>query len=205
MTEEAKVSLTILIPAGRLPLEIMNTAQQLAGQHDLEVYLSTAQNLRLNNIPEGVLEEVKSTLAAVGSEFKAPGKFLLPRVCVGKDHCKFGLVDTRAVSDTILKRFADRAHTKGKVKLAVAACPLCCSSPKTTDIGIIATAKGFELYAGGKGGPFPKIGQRIAKEADEEQILEMIATLVEFHDQKTESKQRLVKLLDDPEFPFAEV
>jgi NAD(P)H-nitrite reductase large subunit len=69
----------------------------------------------------------------------------------------------------------------------------------------MATREGFEVFAGGKGGPYPKIGRRIARRENEDRVLEIIDRLVEFHDQKTESKQRFYKLLDDPEFPFAEV
>ena len=62
-----------------------------------------------------------------------------------------------------------------------------------------------QAFAGGKGGTFPKIGRRIAKNTNDAEMLKIIETLVAFHDQKTEKKQRMYKLLDDPEFPFPEV
>lgn len=204
MNREKKISITVLVPAGRLPLEIMAAAHRLAEKYSLEVYLSTLQNLRLTSVPESVAEEIKSVLAPLGAEFKGPGKFPLPRVCVGKDHCNLGIIETEALSQKILKKFADRAKTKAKFKIAIAGCTMCCSGVKTTDIGIMATRNGYELFAGGKGGPFPKIGRRIEKKASEERVLEIISILVEFHDKKTEKKQRMYKLLDDPDFPFAE-
>ena len=36
-------------------------------------------------------------------------------------------------------------------------------------------------------------------------MLDMISTLVDFHDQKTEKKQRIFKLLAADDFPFVEV
>ncbi len=205
MNTEKKVSITVLVPAGRLPLEIMEAAHRLAEKYTLGVYLSTAQNLRLINVPEQAVDEVKTTLAALGSEFKAPGKFPLPRVCVGRFHCNLGIIDTEAFSRKILDKFAGREKTKAKFKIALSGCTMCCSGAKTTDIGIMATRKGYEIFAGGKGGPYPKIGRRIERNASEERVLDIISDLVEFHDRKTEKKQRMYKLLDDPDFPFAAI
>ncbi len=205
MTDEKKISLTILLPAGRLPLDIMATAHELADRYDLGIYCSTAQNLRLLNVPESAVDDIKQALTPLGADFKGPGKFPLPRVCVGKPHCNFGLIDIEELNNKILERFKDRAKTKPKFKIAIAACPLCCSGVMTTDIGVHATKKGYEIYVGGKGGPVPKRGRRIMRGASMGDVVDVIETLVEFHDRKTGKKQRMVKLLDDPEFPYAEV
>lgn len=205
MKEEKKIVITVLLPAGRLPLKIMETVYSLAEKHALGVYLTLAQNLRLTDVSESEAEEIKGILAALGAEFKGPGKFPIPRVCVGKDHCNLGVIDTEVLSRKILDQFAGRENTKAKFKIAVSGCTICCSGAKTTDIGIVATRQGYELFAGGKGGPFPKIGRRILKQTSEETLLEAIHVLVDFHDRKTEKKQRMYKLLDDPEFPYQTV
>lgn len=205
MSTEKKVCITLLLPAGRLPLNIMENVHQLGEKHSFRVYLSTLQNLRLTDVPESAAAEIRETLAPLGVEFKAPGKFPLPRVCVGMNHCKLGVIDPETLNRKILDKFADRKNTKAKFKIAISACTMCCSGAKTTDIGIMATRDGYELFAGGKGGPFPKIGRRIARKASEEKALEIIETLVEFHDKKTAKKQRMYKLLNDPEFPYQEV
>jgi dissimilatory sulfite reductase (desulfoviridin) alpha/beta subunit len=205
MSEVKKASITILLPAGRLPLDIMDKAHEMAEKYALNMYLSNAQNLKIVDIPEVVLEEVKQALTSLGANFKGPGKFPLPKVCGGKKYCNLGMIDTEALSTKILDTFSGRAHTKAKFKINISGCTLCCSGAKTSDIGIIGTQDGFELFAGGKGGSFPKVGRRIGCKLDEEEVLTMVETLVEFHDKKTEKKQRIFKLLTDPEFPYPEV
>lgn len=202
---EEKVSVTILLPAGRLPLDIMQQAHALAERHGLEIYLSTLQNLRLLGVPQSAVAEIKANLAALGADFKAPGKFPVPRVCVGKPHCSLGLIDTKDLSNTILARFAGREKTKAKLKIAISACMLSCSGTKTSDIGIVAGRNGYDVFAGGKGGPAPKVGRRIRKEVGEEEVLQTVETLIAFHDRKTGTKQRMIKLLDEPDFPFPAV
>lgn len=204
-SSEEKMSITVLLPAGRLPLDIMQKAHDLAAQHGLEIYLSTLQNLRLLNVPQSAMAEVKAALVALGADFKAPGKFPIPRICVGKPHCNLGLIDTKELSEKILAKFVGRGKTKAKLKIAISACMLSCSGTKISDIGIIAGRNGYDIFAGGKGGPAPRIGRRIKKEVGEDEVLQTIETLIAFHDSKTGTKQRMIKLLDHPDFPFPEV
>jgi len=203
--ESSGVSITVLLPAGRLPLDLMQAAHGLAEKHGFGIYLSLTQNIRLINVPESAVEAVKTDLAALGAEFKGPGKFPLPRICVGKPHCNLGLVDTEAMSRKIMDRFGSRPMTKAKFKISLTACPVGCAWTKNTDISILANRAGYVVYAGGKGGPFPQIARRIKQKATEEEVLEILDTLVEFHDRKTKTKQRMFKLLKDPEFPYPEV
>jgi NAD(P)H-nitrite reductase large subunit len=198
-------NVTVLLPAGRLPLDLMQEIYRLAEEFSLEIYLTTAQNLRLMGVPGDKLEILRNRLMDRGVQLKGPGKFPLPRVCVGKNHCNLGVIDTLALSDRITSKFEGREKTKAKFKIAVAGCTLSCSSVKTTDIGVIGTREGLELYVGGKGGAYPKIGRRIGKKLSEDQVLGMISVLVEFHDARTVKKQRFAKLIELDDFPYPEV
>lgn len=198
------MNITVMLPAGRLPLNVMGKAYELAEKYNLGVYLSTAQNLRLLNVAEEDADAIKAELAPLGVQFKGPGKFPLPRVCVGTPHCNLGIIDTEKLSAAIMAHFKDRALTKPKLKIALSACPLACSGVLTSDIGVMATRAGFDVFAGGKGGPYPKIGRRILRKATEAEVLEVIDKLINFHDAHTKQKQRMYKLLEHPEFPFLE-
>ncbi len=206
MTDKSTgISITILLPAGRLPLDIMQAAHNLAKQYNFGIYLSLSQNIRLINVPHSAAEQIKKELAELGADFKGPGKFPLPRICVGKPHCNLGIVDTEKLSKKILDRFTGREKTKAKFKIAISGCPVCCSWIKNTDIAIAAENEGYIVYAGGKGGPMPQNARRIKINATENEVLDIVEKLVDFHDLKTKTKQRMYKLLTDPEFPFPEV
>ncbi|WP_028580048.1 NAD(P)/FAD-dependent oxidoreductase [Desulfogranum japonicum] len=205
MTTKVQPSVTVMFPGGRLRPAVMKEIQKIAEDFSLGIYLTTAQNLRLIDVPEESLESIKQRLLDLGLQLKGPGKFPLPRVCVGMNHCNLGVADTLAMSEKITAAFAGREKTKGKFKIAIAGCNMCCSSPKTTDMGIVATRDGFEFFVGGKGGPYPKIGKRIGRNLTDEQVLEIMAKLVEYHDEKTIKKQRFAKLMDLEDFPYPEV
>ena len=201
----AGVSITVLLPAGRLPLDIMKTTHELATKYGFGIYCSLTQNIRLINVPEAAVDHVKSELAALGADFKGPAKFPLPRICIGKPHCNLGVVDTEKLSDALLERFADKKKTKAKFKIAIAGCTVGCPWTKNTDISIMASRAGYTVYAGGKGGLVPRDAVRIKIKASEEEVLDIVQILVDFHDLKTKTKQRMYKLLDDPDFPFPTV
>lgn len=200
----ATTRLTILLPAGRLPRDILAKVNELAERYPMEVYLSTMQNLRLMGIREEDLPVIREELAALGAQFKGPGRFPVPRVCIGSRDCTMGVGDPEQLSRRILDRFQERPTTKQKFKIAISGCTLSCSGVLTTDIGIMITRNGHDIYVGGKGGPQPRVGRRIVRSADEDQVLSVIADLVEFHDAHTEKKQRMVKLIDHPDFPYKE-
>ena len=114
-----------------------------------------------------------------------------------------GVIDPAELSARILERFGARTNVKGKFKISISGCILNCSGALLADIGVVATRKGYDLYVGGKGGPYPKVGRRILRDVSEAELLDAIGSMVDFHDVKTAKKQRLVKLLNDPDFPVS--
>lgn len=202
---DLKKSLTILIPEGVVTGPVLATVADLVRRYGLGLYLSTMQNLRLLDVRDEDEAAIRDALAAAGAELKGPGKFPLPKICVGGGYCNLGLIDSMALSRKIVAAFKGRGPFKPKFKIAISACPASCSDAGLSDIGIKATRAGLDVYAGGKGGPFPKGGRRIAKGVDEETALAIIERLVAFHAEKTEKKQRFFKLLEEPDFPYPEV
>ena len=197
----AHASLTLLAQGGRINPELLGAVHSACRKFGLTVYCSTAQNLRLLGVPEDAMEQVKRELAVHGAVFKKPGMFPKPRVCVGSPYCKLALVDTCDLSEKICAGHGPAMAVKQKIKIAVAACPSSCSGALTTDIGVVAAGKGFRIYAGGKDGTVPRSGRLVGKNLSEDEMLRAVHTLFSFHQQRTTSKQRMFKLLDDPEFP----
>ena len=197
-------TLTILLPGGSLPFNVLAKVNKLSARYKFELYLSTAQNLRLYNIPENDLESIKDELVSMGVKLKGPGLFPTPRVCIGNLSCKLGIIDTISFSRKIMSRFGEMTDVKPKFKVALAGCPANCSNAVLTDIGIVATRQGFDIYLGGKGGSRPRTGIRVVRGGDEEKVLTVIGEVVDFHNRNTEKKKRIYKHLEDASFPYRE-
>lgn len=202
MSSTENVHITVILPAGRLPLDIMSKAQEIAAEHDLEVFITTAQNIRLLSVPAEKVDGIKDALSELGARFKVKGTFPKPRICMGAPYCKAAPKNTKELSDAILAKFGSREITKPKYKIAIAGCKIGCSNPRTTDFGIIGTKDGYDLYLGGKGGPKPAIGVCVKKGLDQEQLLEVMSTLVDYHHENTDKKSRIAQLMENDDFPF---
>ena len=193
---------TVLLSGGLIDPAMMAEVNAIAKKYDLTLYVTTAQNIRLLGATEENLEAVKGELLALGLSLKAPGKFPLPKVCVGMPYCNLGLHDTFSLAQKITAAYGDRTQVKPKYKIAISGCPASCGGSKLVDIGIVATRNGFELYVGGKAGPMPKVGMRVAKGMSEDEIIEAVGRLADFHAAKTPKKMRMYKLMGEEGFPF---
>ncbi|MGL1930997.1 MAG: nitrite reductase [Desulfotalea sp.] len=205
MKNQEFVHTTVIFPAGRLPLETVNKIMEIAEENQLELFFTTAQNLRLLNIPIEKSDDIKTQLLDLGVKLKKKGMFPGARVCVGAPHCNLAIGQPADLAKKISDKFSTREHTKPKFKIAISACSLGCSTPRTTDIGIISTNKGYDVYLGGKAGIKPQVGVRMIKGVSEEELLTAIDTLVEYHDKNTEKKNRFAQLIKNDDFPFSEV
>ncbi len=205
MVAEKVPSVTIILPAGRLPLDELDQIREVAGDYALEFYFTVAQNLRLTGIQKDDLPAIKERLIVLGFQLKGPGKMLKPRACLGKDLCNLGQVETLEMTKKIVEAYGGGDNVKPKLKIALAGCAMGCSNPKTTDIGIIGSRNGCDMYVGGKGGITPTAGKRIGKDLTEDEALEMIGVLIDYHDKKPAKKIRLAKLMDEEDFPYPEV
>ena len=197
------VSLTLLLTAGRMSLDMLAKINEIAHRYQLEIYMTTAQNLRLIGIDENDLSEIKEELSLIDADFKRPGQFPLPRVCIGNRDCNLGLMDPSQLSGKIMDHFGNYTNLKPKFKIAISASNVSCPGALLTDIGIIATRNGYDIYVGGKMGRFPKFGRRIFSGVDEEKVLKIIDELTRFHNEKTMKKQRMSDLIDQPDFPYS--
>lgn len=195
---------TVAVTGGLISPETMTEVLAVAKKYGLTLYLTTSQNLRLLGATEENLASVKGDLSSLGLSVKGPGKFPKPKVCVGMPYCNLGLADTFSLAERIMSAYGNRTEVKPKFKIAISGCPASCGGSKLADIGIIATRNGFELYAGGKGGPMPKTAVRLAKGLNEDEVVEAVGKLADFHDLNTPKKLRMFKLMDMEGFPTFE-
>jgi len=90
-----------------------------------------------------------------------------------------------------------REALPAKLSIGVAGCKRSCSEPSTKDIGVIGHPKGYEILAGGAAGFKPKIGERIAIVAGEDDVLRVIGKIIEFARNMDKKNARLWKLIEE--------
>ena len=86
----------------------------------------------------------------------------------------------------------------GRVKVAIAGCPRCCTMPRLRDIGFIpasATAQTWNIFFGGNGGRKPRIGDQIGTNLTLPESLDLVTKALTVYQCEAENKMRTADYL----------
>ncbi|MGB9978378.1 NAD(P)/FAD-dependent oxidoreductase [Methanobacterium sp.] len=122
-----------------------------------------------------------------------PGGFIGKRVrsakfCPGTTHCKKGEQNAIEMGMKIDERYQG-IELPNKIKIGVSGCQNSCAESAVKDIGLIGTKNGWNLLVGGNCGIKPMIGQILARDLQDEEILELIGKIIDYYKENEEQKR----------------
>ena len=122
-----------------------------------------------------------------------PGGFIGKKVrsakfCPGTTYCKKGEQDAVKIGMEIDENFQGM-ELPNKIKIGVSGCKNSCAESAVKDIGLIGTKKGWNLLVGGTCGIKPMIGQILAKNLSDEEVLAIIAKIIGYYKENEENKR----------------
>jgi NAD(P)H-nitrite reductase large subunit len=117
------------------------------------------------------------------------------KICPGTTFCKRGKQDSVGLGLKLDEKYHGMP-LPSKFKMAVSGCPNSCSEQIIKDIGVMGTAKGYTLTVGGSAGPSPRLGDVVAKELSEEQVLDLVERIINVY-KGYGKKKRLGKIIDE--------
>ncbi|MBF0594335.1 MAG: NAD(P)/FAD-dependent oxidoreductase [Candidatus Omnitrophica bacterium] len=130
------------------------------------------------------------------STFSIAGFAIRPvKVCAGGYTCDNNLQDSFSLALKLDKKFAG-VDVPFKLIISVSGCGRCCSEPQVKDIGLVASRKGYAVYAGGAAGGKPRIAVKIADNVSDDRAVEIIEKIVQFYQKKGKPMERLGALID---------
>jgi NAD(P)H-nitrite reductase large subunit len=102
------------------------------------------------------------------------------KICPGTTFSKRGKQDAVGLGLKLDEKYHGMP-LPSKFKMAVSGCANSCSEPRIKDIRIMGMPKGFTLSVGGSAGPRPRLGDIVAKDLFEEQVLDMVERIIDFY------------------------
>lgn len=84
----------------------------------------------------------------------------------------------------------------GKMKLGVSGCPNQCAETQIKDIGLVGTARGWRVLAGGCGGGIPRLADLIVKNLTTEEALDLVERILGYYRENAKPRERLGKTID---------
>ncbi len=117
------------------------------------------------------------------------------KACPGTTFCKKGKQNSLALG-LKLDEIYHGMELPGKMKMGVSGCPLECAETCIKDIAVVGRPKGWTLRVGGNGGARPRFSQEIATELNEEEVLALIAKIIDWFKTNAGKHQRLGALIE---------
>ncbi len=102
-----------------------------------------------------------------------------PNSC-SDNHTKRGFRDSVKMGLALDDRYHGM-NLPNKLKIGVSGCPNSCSDNHTRDIGLMGMPKGWTIFAGGKGGTMPRLGNRLIMNVPDDKVLEMVDKIVKVY------------------------
>jgi NAD(P)H-nitrite reductase large subunit len=128
-------------------------------------------------------EDIEAVHEALGS--KAQGGTQLcqqyVKACPGNTYCRRGQQDTLTLARKIEERFYPYPKILSKIKIGVAGCFNSCAEPAIKDIGLVGLPKGWLLMLGGAGGLEPTIAETVARDLNDDQVLELLGKILAYY------------------------
>lgn len=177
------------IPGGIVYPETLRKMADIAEKYGAAALkLTSAQRIAIVGLKEEDLDAAWGELnlkpgAAIGLCVRSV------KICPGTTFCKRGKQDAVGLGLKLDEKYHGM-QLPSKFKMAVSGCPNSCSEPAIKDIGLMGTAKGFNLSVGGSAGPRPRLGNIVAKDLTEEQALDLVEKIINFY--KTYPKSRRI-------------
>ncbi|MDD3470725.1 MAG: hypothetical protein PHE53_12220 [Thermoguttaceae bacterium] len=182
------------LPCGVVTPDQLRTIAAVAEKyHAQALKITSAERIAIVGIQEQDIDAVWNDLGM--SQAHMVGMCVRSvKVCPGTTFCKRAQQDSLAVGMLWDEKYHGLS-TPGKLKFGVSGCPNQCAETCIKDIGLVGTAKGWRLYAGGCGGTMPRLAELVADGLSTEEAIAMADRVIEWYKSHVKAKERLSKVL----------
>lgn len=198
MQKDGTYSVVPRIPGGEITPEKLAVIARVASSYNLYTKITGALRIDLFGARLEQLPEIWKELVEAGFESgHAYGKALRNvKTCVGSTWCRFGVQDSVAMGIGMELRYRG-LRSPHKLKMGVSGCARECAEARAKDVGVIATADGWNLYVGGNGGATPAHAQLLAQDLDDETLLRYIDRYLMYYVRTADRLQRTARWMEE--------
>jgi NAD(P)H-nitrite reductase large subunit len=172
---------------GLVTPEYLEEIAKIARKYNVrQLKILTGQRFFLIGIrPEDVNRIIEELTRDMGFNIEPSLHYV--QACVGNTSCKFGTLDSLSLG----KKIEDLVYFEkvpAKLKIGVSGCTLNCGEAFVRDIGVFSGGKAWVLVIGGNSGRKPRIGDIVADELSDEQVLDIIKKFLKLYKEKGDYK-----------------
>ncbi|MFC9351138.1 nitrite reductase large subunit NirB [Arthrobacter sp. NPDC057013] len=194
MQKDGTYSVVPRIAGGEITPKKLGVIAAVAEKYNLYTKITGGQRIDMFGARLEQLPEIWKELVDAGFESgQAYGKSLRTvKSCVGSTWCRFGVQDSVAMAIQLELRYRG-LRSPHKLKMGVSGCARECAEARGKDVGVIATADGWNLYVGGNGGATPAHAQLLAKDLDDQTLIKYIDRYFMYYIRTADRLQRTAR------------
>lgn len=198
MQKDGTYSVMPRVPAGEITPAKLKVIAVVAQEFDLYTKITGAQRVDMFGARLEQLPAIWRRLVDAGFESgQAYGKALRNvKSCVGSTWCRYGVQDSVSMAIRLEMRYRG-LRSPHKLKFGVSGCARECAEARGKDVGVIATEHGWNMYVGGNGGATPAHAQLLAKDLDDETLIQYIDRYIIYYVRTAERLQRTARWVED--------
>ena len=180
---------------GVLTTDYLETIARVARKHDIPfLKITSAQRLAIaGHAPEAVEQIWHDLGQSTGPPQKPVGVHYI-QACPGSNWCKYGRQDSLALGEKLEKQFFGLS-LPAKTKVGLSGCSMNCCESYIRDLGIFGKRNGWTLVFGGNGGGLPRIGDIIAEDLSDEQVLDLACKCLDFYREHARKRERTARFM----------
>jgi nitrite reductase (NADH) large subunit len=198
MQKDGSYSVVPRIPGGEITPQKLAVIAAVAEEFGLYTKITGGQRIDLFGAQLDQLPHIWRKLVDAGFESgHAYGKALRNvKSCVGSTWCRFGVQDSVGMAIRLELRYRG-LRAPHKLKIGVSGCARECAEARGKDVGVIATAEGWNLYVGGNGGLQPAHAQLLATDLDDETLIRYIDRYLVYYIRTADRLQRTARWVEE--------
>lgn len=199
MAEETNVTKNYnILPGirmGVLSMEYLEKLVRVADKYKIPfLKITSAQRLAIGGHAVEDAEQIWRELGQQSGPKKPVGIHYI-QACPGSRWCKYGRQDSLALGEKIEEALME-LELPAKTKVGISGCPMNCCESFIRDLGIFGKKNGWTLIFGGNGGGLPRIGDIIAEDLTDEQVIDLAGRCLRFYQEGARKKERTARFME---------
>ncbi len=183
------------ISGGLVTPDFLENVARVARKYNVPlIKLTSAQRLALVGLNPEDVEKIWQELGVDVGPAVGPCVHYV-KACPGTAACRFGVLDSLGLGLRLEKEFLGM-DLPAKVKVGVSGCPNKCGEAYVRDIGLFGKKSGWTLIFGGNSGARPRIGDIIAENLSDDQVIELARKCLDYYKANARGRERTARFIE---------
>ncbi|MBW1675986.1 MAG: NAD(P)/FAD-dependent oxidoreductase [Deltaproteobacteria bacterium] len=182
-------------PMGLVTPDVLENIANVVRKYEIPVIkITSAQRMVLVGMSPEVVDEVWRDLGMdMGPAVELCVHYV--QACPGNTLCKLGVQDSLGLGGKLEELFVGM-HLPAKAKIGISGCPMNCGESYMRDFGAFGKKSGWTVIFGGNAGRKPRIGDVIAENLNEEEVIDLAKRCFEYYAANGKKKERTARFIE---------